>query len=229
MADAKEDKEREVEEEEDEESSESEDESSQEEADDAARAGGLASEPSMRAGGSADMKAGGDDTALARSEKADLAEGEETEEEDDEEQAAAQLGVDRYVMSGFFAAGMLGAYILGRAFHSAWALASNRDWFAHAIPWLAAVPDEDKSTYSLLVAGVIALVMVIRTYRRPDVRSWSDEVAAELTKVKWPSRKEVTSSTIVVIATSAIATIYLALLDRLWAFVTNLVYGDGGS
>jgi preprotein translocase subunit SecE len=224
MADAKEDKEREVEEDEGEEPEES----SETEGAEGEAEGEEADDAPVRAGGSADMKAAADEggeTALARTEQADLAEGEEEEEE----QAAAQLGVDRYVMSGFFAAGMLGAYILGRAFHGVWALASNRDWFAHNIPWLAGVPDEDKSTYSLVVAGVIALVMVIRTYRRPEVRSWCDEVAAELTKVKWPSRKEVTSSTIVVIATSAIATIYLALLDRLWAFVTNLVYGDGGS
>jgi preprotein translocase subunit SecE len=225
MADAKEDKEREVEEDEGEEPEES----SEAEGAEGEDAGEEADDAPVRAGGSADMKAAADEggeTALARTEQADLAEGEEEEEE---EQAAAQLGVDRYVMSGFFAAGMLGAYILGRAFHGIWSLASNRDWFAHNVPWLAGVPDEDKSTYSLVVAGVIALVMVIRTYRKPEVRTWSDEVAAELTKVKWPSRKEVTNSTIVVIATSAIATIYLALLDRLWAFVTNLVYGDGGS
>ena len=43
----------------------------------------------------------------------------------------------------------------------------------------------------------------------------------------WPNRKEVTSSTFIVIVSSAVATLYLALLDRLWAFVTNIVYGDG--
>ena len=71
------------------------------------------------------------------------------------------------------------------------------------------------------------MVVVVRTYQKPEVRAWSGEVATELTKVKWPTKKEVSNSTIVVIAASAIATIYLMLLDRLWAFVTNLVYGDG--
>jgi preprotein translocase subunit SecE len=69
--------------------------------------------------------------------------------------------------------------------------------------------------------------MVARTYRKPEVRTWADEVAAELQKVVWPSRKEVTSSTFIVIVASTLATVYLALLDRLWAFVTNIVYGDG--
>ena len=35
------------------------------------------------------------------------------------------------------------------------------------------------------------------------------------------------NSTFIVIVASAAATLYLALLDRLWAFVTNIVYGDG--
>jgi preprotein translocase subunit SecE len=48
-------------------------------------------------------------------------------------------------------------------------------------------------------------------------------------KVKWPNRKEVQASTIVVLATSAVATAYLFLLDRFWGFVTDLVYGSGGS
>jgi preprotein translocase subunit SecE len=45
--------------------------------------------------------------------------------------------------------------------------------------------------------------------------------------VKWPTKKEVYNSTVIVIAASAIATVYLALLDRLWGFITNLIYGDG--
>ena len=57
--------------------------------------------------------------------------------------------------------------------------------------------------------------------------SAAEEVAAELVKVKWPTRKEVYSSTIVVLATSAIAVTYLFLLDRFWGFVTNLIYGSG--
>jgi preprotein translocase subunit SecE len=74
---------------------------------------------------------------------------------------------------------------------------------------------------------VVALIAVIRSYRSPRVRAWTDEVAGELAKVKWPNKKEVTSSTLTVLAASAIATTYLALLDRLWGFVTNLVYGTG--
>jgi len=143
------------------------------------------------------------------------------------EQAAAQLGTDRYVMAGFFAAGMLGAYVLGRAIQSAWISAANKDWFSQRIPRLAAVSDDDKGMWSIIVGGIVALILVARSYKKPDVRTWADEVAAELQKVVWPSRKEVTSYTFIVIVASTVATLYLALLDRLWAFVTNIVYGDG--
>jgi len=144
-----------------------------------------------------------------------------------EEQAAAQLGTDRYVLAGFFAAGMLAAYVLGRAIQTAWIGVANKDWFSQAVPRLAAVPDDDKGMYGILLGGLLALLLVYRAYKRPDIRAWCDEVATELAKVVWPSRKEVTSSTFIVIVASTMATLYLALLDRLWAFVTNIVYGDG--
>jgi preprotein translocase subunit SecE len=57
------------------------------------------------------------------------------------------------------------------------------------------------------------------------VSAWTSEVASELSKVTWPSKKEVTNSTLVVIAAGTFATVFLALLDRFWGFVTNLVYG----
>jgi preprotein translocase subunit SecE len=177
--------------------------------------------------GSSEMMRAGDDEALVKVPGDDV-EGEEGEAlEGEEGDAAAQLGSDRYVLAGFFAAGMLGAYVLGRAIQSAWTAVAPKDWFAQSVPFLAAVPDEDKQTYGILLGGIIALVVVYRTYKKPEVRAWSDEVAAELAKVVWPSRKDVTSSTFIVIVSSAAATIYLALLDRLWAFITNIVYGDG--
>ncbi|MDI1448514.1 preprotein translocase subunit SecE [Polyangium sp. 6x1] len=149
------------------------------------------------------------------------------EEAGDEEAAARPLGSDRYVMAGFFGAAILGAYVLGKAIHGIWANLANRDWFSRAVPALAAVTDEDKATYATVIAGVVAIIVTLRTYRRPDVREWTDEVASELIKVKWPTKKDVTNSTMVVIAASAVATLYLALLDRLWSFVTGIVYGTG--
>jgi preprotein translocase subunit SecE len=152
----------------------------------------------------------------------------DTDEADAEgDVVAAQLGTERYVIAGFFASGMLLAYVLGKLIHGVWATASNKDWFSRTLPTLAAVGDDDKMTYGTIVGAIVALVVVLRTYRNPDVRTWSDDVASELAKVKWPTKKEVTNATFVVITATTVATVYLALLDRFWAFVTNIVYGDG--
>jgi preprotein translocase subunit SecE len=178
--------------------------------------------------GSSETMRVAEDEALTKSDDAASDESEEAEgEEGEEEVAAGQLGSDRYVLAGFFASGMLGAYILGRALQSLWINVANKDWFSQNLPRLAAVNDDDKGLYGIIVGGLVALVLVYRTYKKPDVRQWADEVAAELQKVVWPSRKEVYNSTFIVIVASTVATVYLALLDRLWAFVTNIVYGDG--
>jgi preprotein translocase subunit SecE len=49
-------------------------------------------------------------------------------------------------------------------------------------------------------------------------------VSEELSKVTWPTRKETSSSTIVVIVTSIVAGLVLFLFDSVWAAVTDLVY-----
>src|SRR5262249_18378639 len=81
--------------------------------------------------------------------------GEEVEkeegEEEQEEVAAGQLGTDRYVLAGFFAGGMILAYVLGRAIAAIWQTIANKDWFSTTFPRLAAVGDDDRSMYSLLL------------------------------------------------------------------------------
>jgi preprotein translocase subunit SecE len=148
-----------------------------------------------------------------------------TEEEDDA--PPAQLGAQRYVMSAFFFGALLFAYLLGRTIDGIWLNLATRDWLVEKVPVVAAVPDDDKAMYATIAGGVIALVMAIRTSRNPEVRQWSDDVSSELLKVKWPTRKEVYASTVVVLTTSAVAVVYLFLLDRFWGFVTNQIYGTG--
>lgn len=160
-------------------------------------------------------------TALARTEGGEAVEG------DEGEQGATQLGTDRYVLSGFFAAALIGAYVLGKALQTVWISASNKDWFAQSLPFLAAVSDDDKGLYGIILGGLLSIIFVFRTFKKPGVRTWADDVATELQKVVWPTRKDVVNYTFIVILASGIATVYLMLLDRLWAFVTNIVYGDG--
>ncbi len=143
----------------------------------------------------------------------------------DESTLPTQLGAQRYVLAAFFAGSLLFAYLLGRAIDGVWQALAHRDWLVERAPVVASISDDDKGTYSTVAAGAIALVLAIRTSRKPEVKQWGEEVSGELLKVKWPTRKEVYASTVVVLATSAIAVVYLFLLDRFWGFVTNKIYG----
>jgi preprotein translocase subunit SecE len=91
---------------------------------------------------------------------------------------------------------------------------------------LSRVSEDDRPTYTMIVGALAGIAAAFYAYRRPDIHTWANEVAAELGKVSWPTKKEVTNSTMVVIVTGAFATVYLALMDRFWGFVTNLVYGS---
>jgi preprotein translocase subunit SecE len=137
-----------------------------------------------------------------------------------------QLGAARYVLAGFFAVGITVTFLVAKVFVGTWNRLADNTWVARQAPFVSSIAEDDRSTYATLLGVAVGVSATIYAYRRPDVRTWTSEVAAELAKVTWPSKKEVTNSTIVVIAAGAFATVFLALLDRFWGFVTNLVYGS---
>jgi len=63
-------------------------------------------------------------------------------------------------------------------------------------------------------------------YLRMEARivDFSREVATELSKVTWPARKEVKTSTIVVVATSVVISLLLGFFDYVWGLLTSLIY-----
>lgn len=141
-----------------------------------------------------------------------------------EDALAEQLGLRKYILAAYFAGTMLLGYVLSMAIESWWVRLASRDWFLNAMPTVATLSEGPRATLSGAMAALISLVVMFQAYRKPELRIWSDEVATELSKVKWPNKKEVTNSTVVVIAASAVAVVYLALLDRLWGFVTDRIY-----
>jgi len=68
------------------------------------------------------------------------------------------------------------------------------------------------------VAGAIVL------YRTPAAYGLVHDVSEEMARVSWPTRKETSQSTIVVVITSIVAAIMLFLFDSVWSAVTDLVY-----
>jgi preprotein translocase subunit SecE len=136
-----------------------------------------------------------------------------------------QLGATRYVLAGFFAAGMAVAFLTSKTLNGVWNKLTNDVWVSQHVPALSRISEDDRPTYTMIAGAIAGIAATFYAYRRNDIRTWTNEVVAELGKVSWPTKKEVTNSTMVVIVTGAFATVFLALLDQFWGFVTNRVYG----
>ena len=148
----------------------------------------------------------------------------EASDEEDELEAAG-LGAARYVHAAFFGAGILAAYLAGKLVLAGWNMLADWPEAVRQVPQLIQYGEEERGTLSLLVGAVIGAVVVIWYYRKESVRKWAGEVATELSRVTWPNKDTVTNGTMVVLVASLVATVYVALLDRFWGYLTNLVYG----
>jgi len=138
---------------------------------------------------------------------------------------AATLGATKYVHAAFFAVGILAAFLGSKILGGAWTHLSEWPAAVRALPQLVAFSEEQRDTYCLVGGAVIGAVGVLQAYRKEGVRTWADEVATELARVSWPNREAVMNGTLVVIVASAIAAVYVAVLDRFWSFLTTWVYG----
>jgi preprotein translocase subunit SecE len=125
-----------------------------------------------------------------------------------------QLGYKRYVYAAYMAGAMLVAFLAAKIGHAAW----HR--LAQWKPELGEPTDE----YLYVGAAVVGIGTALYYWRKPESRQYANEVAEELSKVTWPSRKEVTNSTTVVIVTTLFATLFFALMDRFWGYITDQIY-----
>lgn len=143
----------------------------------------------------------------------------------EDETSARSFGSERYVHAAFFVAGILAAYLSAKVIGMAWnSLAAWPD-AVRAVPQLVGFAEEQRESYSLVAGAGIGTLVVIQSYRKESVRTWAGEVAAELSKVTWPTREAVMNGTLVVVVASALATVYVTILDKIWGFLTTLVYG----
>ena len=135
------------------------------------------------------------------------------------------LGVFKYVFAAFFGAGIGVAWLTGKMLTAAWSHLVEWPWAVRALPMLLRYAEDERTTYTTALGAVVGVIAVIFCLRNEGIRRWADDVAIELSKVTWPKKDTVTNGTIVVIAAGLFATVYVGLLDRLWGFVTMLVYG----
>jgi len=145
--------------------------------------------------------------------------------EADPDHEATALGATRYVHAAFFGAGILAAYLGGKLLLSAWNFLADWPAAVREVPQLIQYGEDERGTITLAVGGVLGVLLVAYYYKQETVRDWAGEVASELSRVTWPNKETVTNGTMVVLVASLVATVYVALLDRFWGYLTNLVYG----
>jgi preprotein translocase subunit SecE len=127
----------------------------------------------------------------------------------------AQLGTGRFVYAAYFAGAIAIAFVVSKAADFAWFKLQNYR------PVIGEPRDEIVMPLSAIVGALVAVYCWYRT----RARQLAEEVATEMSKVTWPTREEVTNGTFVVIVTTLVSTVFFALMDRFWGFVSNLVYG----
>jgi preprotein translocase subunit SecE len=167
----------------------------------------------------------GDDAADAEIQADDKHEKSEDELEaekagraDDEAREAAsspvQLGFMRFVYAAYMGGAMLAAFLIAKIAHVSWYRLGQ---------WKPELGEpQDELVY--LASGVVGAGIAYYYWRKVEARQYATEVAEELSKVTWPSRKEVTNSTTVVLFYTLFATVFFALMDQFWKYVTDKIY-----
>ena len=158
------------------------------------------------------------DEVEVRAKTQDELEAEAAGKADDEAREAAasplQLGYLRFVYAAYMAGAMLVAFLVAKTGHLAWYRLGQ---------WKPEL-GEPRDEIVYVVAGFIGVGVALYYWRKPESRQYTNEVAEELSKVTWPNRKEVTQSTTVVLFYTLFATIFFALMDQFWKYVTDKIY-----
>ena len=72
----------------------------------------------------------------------------------------------------------------------------------------------------IVLAGVITFI----AWRNKNTFAKAVDITMELKKVTWPTRKETSAATIVVIVTVIIAAMFLGMFDIIWSWATGKLY-----
>jgi len=128
--------------------------------------------------------------------------------------APTTFGLMKYVHALFFVGTAVVGWILVKLIEDIWATMHFKfGWVPTPSDWIA-------------IAGgaILALLLGLYLWRHPKVNRLAVEIVTELSKVTWPTRKELSVSTVVVIVVSVVASIILGLFDLFWSWVTDFIY-----
>src|SRR5258708_6778508 len=114
------------------------------------------------------------------------------------------MGANKFVDVTFGIGGLLAAFVLARAVDWGWS-------------YFAKPNDLAVNLLAIVVAGGAAITV----YRNERAYASIVEITRELEKVSWPTRKETSAATVVVLVTVLISALVLSGFDAIWAFFTN--------
>lgn len=118
------------------------------------------------------------------------------------------MGERKYVQLMFLAGGMLFAYIM-----------------VMATDWIWGYFQKPPRMTVNVVGLVLAATGTWLLWRHRQTQQSAAETVAELRKVTWPTRKETSQATVVVIVTVIIAAMILQVFDAIWSRVTGYILG----
>lgn len=93
--------------------------------------------------------------------------------------------------------------------------------FAGAFGIVARFSDTDIVRHGLPVAIGLGLFLALQFNSK--VLTWADEVVAEIMKVVWPSQKDTTAMTIVVVVMVLISSVIVSSFDFVSGYVINIL------
>jgi preprotein translocase subunit SecE len=114
------------------------------------------------------------------------------------------MGANKIIHLTFAVGALLAAFLLSRLTEWVWS-------------YFAKPNDMVVNAAAVLVAGVAAFV----AYRNERTFAFVHDVTRELERVSWPTRKETSAATVVVLVTVSIAAVILSGFDAIWSFFTN--------
>jgi len=130
----------------------------------------------------------------------------------------------RIVTVAYVIFGLLAGFFLEHVLLSAFGLFSATQPLTTTLFALPLGPGEPKDfAWATIIGLALSAAGFIYASRHAATRTFSEEIAAELRKVTWPSLEETRAATVAVIVASLIAACLLGLFDVFWQFLTDKI------
>jgi len=90
--------------------------------------------------------------------------------------------------------------------------------------WIWGYFAKPQDVYVDAIGIVVGIGIAVAAWRNKNTFTKASEIIMELKKVTWPTRKETSAATIVVIVTVIIAAMILGLFDLIWSWASGKLY-----